>query len=41
MKTRSLPTGRDENTPEWTQHIAFKFKVMAALERARRVAEAA
>jgi glyoxylase I family protein len=37
----SPPTGRDKNTPEWTQHIAFNFKVVAALERARRGAEAA
>jgi len=33
--------GRDENTPESTQHIAFKVKDMAALERARSAAEAA
>jgi glyoxylase I family protein len=37
----SPPMGRDENTPEWTQHIAFKVRDMAALERARRAAEAA
>jgi len=37
----SPPTGRDENTPEWTQYIAFKFKVLAALELGRKGAEAA
>ncbi|MFV0281171.1 MAG: VOC family protein [Rhodoblastus sp.] len=37
----SPPMGRDENTPEWTQHIAFKVKDMEALHQARRNAEAA
>ncbi len=30
----SPPMGRDPNTPEWTQHIAFKVKDMATLEAA-------
>ena len=34
-----LPTapemGRDPNTPEWVQHIAFKVESMAALEAAK------
>jgi glyoxylase I family protein len=31
----SPPMGRDPNTPEWTQHIAFKVRDMATLEAAR------
>jgi glyoxylase I family protein len=36
----SPPMGRDPNTPEWTQHIAFQVKDVAELEaiRARAVA---
>ena len=37
----SPPMGRDPNTPEWTQHIAFQVKDMAALEDAHRRALAA
>lgn len=37
----SPPMGRDENTPEWTQHIAFKVKDMATLEAAHKKAVAA
>ena len=29
----SQPMGRDENTPEWVQHIAFKLDDMNELER--------
>lgn len=36
----SPPMGRDENTPVWTQHIAFEVKDMAALHEAKRRAEA-
>jgi glyoxylase I family protein len=36
----SPPMGRDPNTPEWVQHIAFRVKDLAALEEARRHAEA-
>jgi glyoxylase I family protein len=32
----SPPMGRDENTPVWTQHIAFEVKDMEALNEARR-----
>ncbi|MBL4759016.1 MAG: VOC family protein [Rhizobiales bacterium] len=32
--------GRDENTPEWTQHIAFQVKNMAVLEDAKKRIEA-
>lgn len=31
----SPPMGRDENTPVWTQHIAFEVKDMDALNEAR------
>jgi glyoxylase I family protein len=31
----SPPMGRDENTPVWTQHIAFQVKDLATLEEAR------
>ena len=37
----SPPMGRDENTPKWTQHIAFKVKDMEAMNAVRRKAEAA
>lgn len=37
----SPPMGRDENTPVWTQHIAFEVKDMDALNEAKRRAEAA
>ena len=36
----SPPMGRDENTPVWTQHIAFEVKDMDALNEATRRAEA-
>ena len=36
----SPPMGRDENTPVWTQHIAFEVKDMDALNEAKRRAEA-
>jgi glyoxylase I family protein len=36
----SPPMGRDLNTPDWTQHIAFTVKDMAALEEAKSRAEA-
>lgn len=32
--------GRDENTPEWVQHIAFRTDSIAALEAFKRRAEA-
>jgi glyoxylase I family protein len=32
----SPPMGRDENTPVWTQHIAFQVKDLDALEQARK-----
>ena len=32
----SPPMGRDENTPVWTQHIAFEVKDMDALHEARK-----
>lgn len=31
----SPPMGRDPNTPEWTQHIAFQVKDMAEVEKIR------
>ena len=31
----SPPMGRDPNTPEWTQHIAFQVKELAELEEIR------
>ena len=31
----SPPMGRDPNTPEWTQHLAFQVKDMATLEAIR------
>lgn len=31
----SPPMGRDPNTPEWTQHIAFQVKDMGELEKIR------
>jgi len=37
----SPPMGRDPNTPEWVQHIAFRVKDLAALEQAKARAEAA
>jgi len=37
----SPPMGRDPNTPDWTQHIAFQVKDMDALLEAKRRAEAA
>ncbi len=37
----SPPMGRDPNTPEWTQHIAFQVKDLNELEEARARAEAA
>ncbi len=37
----SPPMGRDPNTPEWTQHIAFQVKDMEELEEAKARAEAA
>lgn len=36
----SPPMGRDLNTPDWTQHIAFTVKDMGALEEAKTRAEA-
>ena len=36
----SPPMGRDPNTPEWTQHIAFKVPDMASLLAAKERAEA-
>jgi glyoxylase I family protein len=35
------PMGRDPNTPDWVQHIAFRVKDMAALEAGKARAEAA
>jgi len=32
--------GRDENTPEWTQHIAFQVKDVGVLEAAKKRIEA-
>ncbi|TPQ36428.1 glyoxalase [Bradyrhizobium guangdongense] len=37
----SPPMGRDPNTPDWTQHIAFQVKDLAELEEAKARAEAA
>jgi glyoxylase I family protein len=37
----SPPMGRDPNTPEWTQHIAFQVKDLETLEEARKRAVAA
>src|SRR3974377_2550651 len=37
----SPPMGRDPNTPEWTQHIAFQVKDMETLMEAKARAEAA
>ena len=37
----SPPMGRDPNTPEWVQHIAFRVKDMDALMEAKARAEAA
>lgn len=37
----SPPMGRDENTPVWTQHIAFEVKDMDTLNEAKARAEAA
>lgn len=37
----SPPMGRDPNTPEWTQHIAFQVKNLDELEEARQRALAA
>jgi glyoxylase I family protein len=37
----SPPMGRDPNTPEWTQHIAFQVKDMDVLMEAKARAEAA
>lgn len=37
----SPPMGRDQNTPDWTQHIAFKTKDMETMNKARRNLEAA
>jgi len=37
----SPPMGRDPNTPDWTQHIAFTVKDMNALIEAKARAEAA
>lgn len=37
----SPPMGRDPNTPEWTQHIAFQVADLEALEEAKARAEAA
>jgi len=35
----SPPMGRDPNTPEWVQHIAFRVKDLAALGEAKAQAE--
>jgi glyoxylase I family protein len=37
----SPPMGRDPNTPDWTQHIAFQVKDMDVLNEAKQRAEAA
>ena len=37
----SPPMGRDPNTPEWTQHIAFTVKDLATLNEAKARAQAA
>ena len=36
----SPPMGRDTNTPEWVQHIAFRVKDLTALDQAKRHVEA-
>lgn len=36
----SPPMGRDPNTPEWVQHIAFRVKDLPALTEAKRHVEA-
>ena len=36
----SPPMGRDTNTPEWVQHIAFRVKDLTALEEAKAHVEA-
>ncbi len=36
----SPPMGRDTNTPEWVQHIAFRVKDLTALTEAKRHVEA-
>lgn len=36
----SPPMGRDPNTPGWVQHIAFKVRDMATLEKVRKRLEA-
>lgn len=36
----SPPMGRDPNTPDWTQHIAFQAPDFATLERVKAKAEA-
>jgi glyoxylase I family protein len=35
----SPPMGRDPNTPEWVQHIAFRVKDLASLREAKEHAE--
>jgi glyoxylase I family protein len=37
----SPPMGRDQNTPDWTQHIAFQVKDMDVVMEAKARAEAA
>ena len=37
---KSPPMGRDPNTPDWTQHIAFQVPNIAALETVKAKAEA-
>ncbi|WP_171258247.1 VOC family protein, partial [Acinetobacter baumannii] len=37
----SPPMGRDPNTPDWTQHIAFQVKDLNELEEDKTRAEAA
>jgi len=36
----SPPMGRDPNTPDWTQHIAFQVEDLAVLERVKARVEA-
>jgi glyoxylase I family protein len=36
----SPPMGRDTNTPEWVQHIAFRVKDLTALQESKRHVEA-
>lgn len=38
---KSPPMGRDPNTPDWTQHIAFQVADLKALDEAKARAEAA